>query len=642
MPSSSRLQELVAQWSALQEQGKEATPEELCRDTPELIDQLKQELRSRRRSDSGEATQADDTNSYPAALAPTPPWPAIPGYAILERLGKGGVGIVYKAIDLDLDRVVALKTLQAGICAEQPARERFQREARAMAQLDHAHIVPIYGEGSFEGQPFFTMKFMPGGSLAQRLDLYRQSPRAAVVLMHKIARAVQYLHDKKILHRDLKPFNILLGEGDEPYVSDFGLAKFLDADLELTQTGEVMGTLPYMAPEQATGQVAQFGPATDVWALGVMLYQLLSGCRPFEGAVRAEIFQKILTVDPDPPKSPGGVDGGLQAVVLKCLAKCPSQRFATAAELADELQRWLNDEPPLTRPPAWPRRLWRHIRRHPLKAASLALVVLAVAAGLGLAWLLNPHRQRVVFQQELAAGKNMSALDSAGNLRWPRWRAGATSIIEHEAGSGAFGFQSHQLSLLEIFPEVEQASYHIRALTRHEDSDGGQIGLCFGMTEVPTDSGPVLFFCSFTFNDVEVIDPQQINGGNPAALTMNVYREEDRKRAIPSLPHGRLGGGPPVFFVPTLKRGARNPWRPLVVDITPESIQTVWNDETGIQTRILTRADYLLKVRSGAKKIQPAQGHTWEFPPPGGIGLLVVRGEASFKDIEIRRLPIQP
>jgi eukaryotic-like serine/threonine-protein kinase len=645
MSSVNRLQELESQWAALHEQGREATAEELCQDTPELLDELKQKLGSRCRSDSVTGTKGEGINSHDSDLAParsTPTWPAIPGYTIIDKLGNGGVGIVYKAMDLDLNRVVALKTLRAGHRAEGPALERFHREAQAMAQLDHPHIVPIYGEGTFEGQPYFTMKFMSGGSLAERLDCFQRSRGAAVGLLLKLARAVQYLHDKKILHRDLKPLNILLGEGDEPYVSDFGLAKFLDADLELTHTGEVFGTLPYMAPEQATGQVSKFGPATDVWALGVMLYQLLYGCRPFRGAVREELLQNILTADPEPTEPQAGVDRALQAVVLKCLVKEPTQRFASAGELAEELQRWLNNEKTLTRPASWPQCLGRTARRHPLKVATLALVGLTAVAALLLAYLLDPRRAVREMQQELAEGRAVWVVDPAGKLRWSRWRAGTTGIIEHVPGARTIGLQTHTLSLLEILPDLVQDSYEFRALVRHEDSDQGEVGLFFGLKELPGRSGSVLFFCSFTFDDVQENSAAKVYGGNPASLNLNLYREEDRKRELPPVGLGRRRGGKPMYFKPTLLQGDRAAWHPLLVSVTPEAIQVNWQDTNGIQTRVLTRQDYLQRAQEWFNNRQEVHVPAQEFPPRGGVGLLLLSGEASFKDVEIRPLSVQP
>src|SRR5262249_27235025 len=174
--------------------------------------------------------------------------------------------VVYEARDLALDRVVVLKMLREGALADEHQVQRFRLEMRAMAQLDHPHVVPIYENGEYQGQPYFTMKFMRGGSLAYHLERFGGDPRVAATLMEKVARAVHYLHGKKIYHRDLKPLNILLDEKDEPCVSDFGLAKSLDHEMDLTQPGQVMGTWPYMAPEQAAGQTEKVIPATDIWA----------------------------------------------------------------------------------------------------------------------------------------------------------------------------------------------------------------------------------------------------------------------------------------------------------------------------------------------------------------------------------------
>ncbi len=331
MTEEGRVSELIARWQDHRKQGRDVSAEELCRETPDLLEPLKRRLERLVTPTESATPVADAASSLlePAPATLSPVLPDVAGHLLLQRLGRGGIGVVYKARDLRLDRDVALKMLRAGALAEEPLLERFLREARAMARLKHPHIVDIFSEGTCHGQPYFTMRLMEGGTLAEHLPRYRADPRQAVELMVKVTRAVHYLHANEILHRDLKPLNILLDSNDEPCVSDFGLAKFLDEDLELTQTGEVMGTLPYMAPEQAAGRLRQLGPATDVWALGVILFEMIYGQRPFRGENREELLRHILKDDPTIPRAGRSTPCRvLEPVVLKCLEKDPGRRFS--------------------------------------------------------------------------------------------------------------------------------------------------------------------------------------------------------------------------------------------------------------------------------------------------------------------------
>jgi serine/threonine-protein kinase len=264
-------------------------------------------------------------------------------YVLLAEVASGGMGVVYLGEDRVVGRRVALKMIRAGFFACVQEVERFTREARALALLSHPHVVQVYDFGQSEGRPFFTMQLAPGGTLAGHLDRYRADARAAVALVEKVARGVQHAHQQGILHRDLKPANVLLGGGDEPLVSDFGLVKFLHAEGDgLTQAGPTPGTPAYMAPEQAGGRAEEVGPRTDVWSLGVILYELVAGRRPFEGRTREEVLHRILTTPVPPPRTlRPALDPALEAVLLKCLEKEPGRRYGSAGALAEDLARWL-------------------------------------------------------------------------------------------------------------------------------------------------------------------------------------------------------------------------------------------------------------------------------------------------------------
>jgi hypothetical protein len=269
------------------------------------------------------------------------PRPEVPGYEVLGYLGRGGWGVVFKARDVRLGREVALKLLTPAGVYQPQVRERFIREGRALARLDHPNVVPIYDAGDAGQLPYFAMKYVPGGTLAAAACRVGCDLRHAVRLIAKVSRAVQYLHDRGVVHRDLKPANILLDPDDEPMVADFGMAKWLEDDRELTSAGAVLGTRLYMAPEQAAGDTDATGPACDVWALGVILYELLTGRRPFDHKDVVELERQIRS-EPPPPLTDlrPDVPAPLADVVGRCLAKSPGDRYPTATAVADDLDLW--------------------------------------------------------------------------------------------------------------------------------------------------------------------------------------------------------------------------------------------------------------------------------------------------------------
>jgi tetratricopeptide (TPR) repeat protein len=320
---------------------------------------------------------------------PLVPSPTIPGYEILRELGRGGMGVVYEARQLSLNRPVALKMILAGAHAGLEELLRFRTEAAAAARLQHANIVQIHEVGEHNGQPYLTLEHVPGGSLADKLGGTPLPPRDAARFVDTLARAVHYAHSRGIVHRDLKPANILLAADGSPKITDFGLSTHVGSASAAgtlqahTQTGAILGTPSYMAPEQATGRGGDIGPTTDVYALGAILYELLTGRPPFRAATPLETLQQVLEEDPVPPsRLQRSAAGDTETICLKCLRKEPGKRYASAADLADDLKRSLNGESIRARRTSRVERLGRWCRRNPRVAVLVGLLALVLAGGL--------------------------------------------------------------------------------------------------------------------------------------------------------------------------------------------------------------------------------------------------------------------
>ncbi len=303
-------------------------------------------------------------------------------YQILDEIAHGGMGVIYRARQRHSRRIVAVKRILAYEADSQETLIRFRREALAAASLDHPNILPIYEVGEDEdGLPFFSMKFAAGGSLRDAASSLRNEPFRSVALMAKVARAVEYAHAQGILHRDLKPGNILLDGRGEPLVSDFGLAKWLDTASDVTRTLTIFGTPGYVAPEQAEGSTRSLRPSTDVYSLGAILFDLLTGRPPFLGDnVLAVIQQAAEKPAPKLRSLAPALDRDLEIICAKCLEREPNARYCSAGDLAEDLERWLADRPIIARPVSVPVRICRWSRRNPA-AAGMAVLLLALGIG---------------------------------------------------------------------------------------------------------------------------------------------------------------------------------------------------------------------------------------------------------------------
>jgi serine/threonine-protein kinase len=309
-------------------------------------------------------------------------------YELLSEIGRGGMGVVYLAHQKGLERRVAIKMILSANLASAEHVRRFQAEARAAARVSHPNIVPIHEVGQLHGQHYFTMEYVAGESLAQRIARGPVDVHTAVRLMVDVARAVAHLHAQGMVHRDLKPSNILVDAEGHPYVSDFGLAKVFSPGSDATNTGVIAGTPSYMSPEQASAQRAAIGPASDVYGLGAILYELLTGVPPFVAESPLDTLLQVLGREPVAPRRVNPrIPRELETLCLKCLNKAPPDRYPSAAALADDLERFLHGEPIAVRPPHVVERLWRGMRRRPALAShlgALGLFYLAELTHLGL------------------------------------------------------------------------------------------------------------------------------------------------------------------------------------------------------------------------------------------------------------------
>jgi serine/threonine-protein kinase len=402
------------------------------------------------------------TEAPAPAVAPRRPreprkFPSVPGYEILEELGRGGMGVVYKAYHAKLGRTVALKMVLAGAHASEDQLARFEAEARAVAHLRHPNIVQVFNVDELDGLPYFSLEFLEGGTLAGKIDGKPLPPAQAAEYAEVLARAMHAAHQAGIVHRDLKPANVLLDRAGTPKITDFGIAKRLDdvPDAETgrsgsqTRTGAIMGTPSYMAPEQAWGRTEAIGPAADQYALGAMLYEMLTGRPPFQGATAIETLELVRKNEPVPPTQlQPKLPRDLETICLKALQKEPEKRYADAGALADDLARFRDGQPIHARPVGAVEKAWRWCRRHPREAALIgtaAGLLLAVSAVSTVAALvvqgknarITAEYRRAEANEQLARRNETLAVRNAEAARAAQARAEANADAEKRARDAA-------------------------------------------------------------------------------------------------------------------------------------------------------------------------------------------------------------
>ncbi|MCH2125608.1 MAG: serine/threonine protein kinase, partial [Pirellulaceae bacterium] len=378
-----------------------------------------------RKAGSAQDKHSNETLSYgsvdPHATVAGPPKSPVAGdmpikkfgeYDILQTIARGGMGVVYKARQRRLNRVVALKMILAGQFANQDDVERFYLEAESAAQLRHPNIVGIHEVGECDGQHYFSMNYIDGESLAERVRERPLSPLVAARFVKAISGAMAYAHTHGVLHRDLKPSNVMIDQDEVPLITDFGLAKRMEDELKLTVAGSILGTPSYMPPEQASGKIDELSVRSDIYSLGAILYELLTGRPPFGAAHPFETLQQVIEVEPVLPRlQNSSVPVDLETICLKCLQKEQERRYASGQELADELERFIQGEPILARPIGVVERVWRWCRRNPKIAASISMTVASILLALVATTFLYVRAEAARAQTAIALGKAETSRD---------------------------------------------------------------------------------------------------------------------------------------------------------------------------------------------------------------------------------------
>ncbi len=596
---------------------------------------------------------------------PSHPPPVIPGYKVVRELGRGGMGEVYEVVSEKLDVTFALKTIRPDRVSKR-FLNRFLTEARTMTQLDHPHIARIYFYGETDDGPYFTMRYLPDGTLDERMADFQKDPKRAIGLMADIAGAVEYLHKQGFIHRDLKPHNILF-VNDVPYVSDFGLAKEFGDDAEgsclaspatgtvdnLSQaetvvrdsdqhrpypapTYGVVGTLPYMSPEQLLNRAEKVSAKTDIWALGVMLHELLTGRRPFESEDREILSELIKTEEPYPMRvGDAPIDLTLERVIRKCLAKNPDDRYESAALLERDLRDWLAAA---NRPAAKPPRFaW--LARHPMwTIGSLATVAAAVVLAV-IYWPkpAPPEDPIVQAKKRLREGQ---AITFVGE-QWPpalplNVISGKDRAVIRESGDRCVTVEAHQPILVQFFDDPGIDSYTFRIQVRYNGRDFGErVGIYVGHQKFSTPDGDKHFFLPLSFTDNER-SPDAPKGLKKEQVQLSGIREiqaallESRVGAAGSFKPYTFKGGRHSF--PRPKHDGESEWHKLEVIARPNQWEFRFDGATASKVPV-PLAEHVIDALQGFHK--GGEPLPLQLNPRGGLGLFIQSGTASFRNAEI-------
>jgi serine/threonine-protein kinase len=606
------------------------------------------------------ATVTEQHTPFQAAHAEDELPSSFGAYKLLERLGKGGMGVVWKAHHGPLNRVVALKMLPAGSESDEEALTRFCVEAEAIARLKHPNVVQVHDFNSHEGRLYLVMEYLEGGTLAQRLSKGPLPLREAAALVTQVARAVDAAHGQNVVHRDLKPSNVLLAADGTAKIADFGLAKLLDETGEgQTRDQQVLGTTQYMAPEQAHGHTREAGPPADIWALGVILYECLTGLVPFKADSRQATLRLVRSAEPRlPSRLRRDVPRELEAVCLKCLEKDPRRRYPSARGLAEDLERWLGGGAPHVRPDNPVQRAARSLRRQRRRVALTGLVLL-LAILAPAAWLLRrPSPEQVLRQIEaaLARGETVTLLGETGMPRWSEWVPGGDSGMLVGSPDKPLEVSSSPAARLALVRDPQVEHFVLRGEIRHDHVDpGGFVGLFVCHDEQQTSQGLVHCFTRLHFDDVDDVKARwrELN-------SKGVMQPWDKE------PEGSYAALGPTFqpavmirfqrywewpmaatfsrpFAPAGFEGAR--WRTVEIEVWPDGVRGSFDGDPLkplSAAEILRAAGRKLNEKAGLPEGAVARELIPRYVPRGRVGLYVCSSKAAFRNVVLKPLSGSP
>jgi serine/threonine protein kinase len=545
-------------------------------------------------------------------------------YELLEEIAEGGMGVVYKARDTKLDRIVALKTMRVGALAKPDELLRFQRESKAQAQLRHPSILPVLDAGVCDGMHYFTMPYVAGGCLSNRRREYPRNHRGTAELVAKVADAVHHAHQHGILHRDLKPGNILLDEQGNPLLVDFGLAKVTDSSVLLSRADQIIGTPAYMAPEQATlGSDIALAPQTDVWGLGVLLYELITGELPFSGLHAEDVVRQVRQVDPPAPHALNpDVSADLEAVVLHCLEKETEARYPTAAAVAADLRRWLESKPVQARRTRRNRSVSRFLRRK-VVLATAAVLVAALCTGLA----LFPFGEREPQVKAPVLPPSLQLIDDQGQAHHKSVLRGGVMIDDTDPKKG-FVCTSPDCSMIELMRGANSPAYRIYAEMKYVPQGRSRAGFYFGHQSSPTSKGPYMAYAALTLG--EHPDERQ----KPQAwYRWDLFARLEKVRG--TIPQYDLHWG----LVPTETRNLTAAeiqlWRKVIIEVRGNHVQVIVD---GKRLDPVTNYEPLHDIWKGTQ-VPRLSEFPRPFDPSGGFGLLIERTQAAFRNVTFTPLP---
>jgi len=630
-----------------------------------------------------------------AALADGDPNLAAPlgDFRLVREIGRGGMGVVYEAKQLSLNRTVAVKVLPFAAALDPRQLQRFKNEALAAASLHHEHIVPVYSVGCERGVHFYAMEYIDGLSLAAIIAELRRvaglepadsertvpysspagappaagrdtTPLAALTTegstrspgyFHNVARlgleaakGLEHAHQVVVWHRDIKPANLLVDRQGSLWITDFGLAQ-MRSDTQLTLTGELVGTLRYMSPEQAMARRVPVDQRTDVYSLGATLYELLTLEPVFGGNDRQELLRQIMFDDPRSPRRLNRhVPRDLETIVLTALAKTPAHRYASAKEMAEDLHRFLNDQPIKARPEGALRWLWRRVRRHAGSIAfGLSVVLTSVVLLLFFLSLNKPSAAEkesriqqealTVLSRNLDLGKKATLIGEHGRPGYFRWRSDEKPGKILAAQDGEFSVQNWEYGLVELLPSSRLQHYRFSAEVRHERqaNQESRVGIYFLHSEHPAGETVAHFHFNVAFNDLVDVGAPNANGvhrGNPVGL-------EAHRQAPAGLANidKFYFSNAVAFFRPARPVGALGSWRRIAVEVRPKTIILFWEGmriATTPRDGIMTIGENWLISRPD----RPLLTTKPQFAPRDGLGLYVSLGVASFRNVIVEPL----